>query len=191
MDIPTHHRYFLVRHGQSKANVSKTIVSDPQLGVKPEQGLTAEGIYQVTKAAAEFCNILESEMTASGSSQKISIITSDFSRAHETANILAQHLQKLMPANPELSISLSVDTRLRERSFGPKYEGKSSELYEEIWEMDKLEQSAAGVETPPEVLRRALQLVIECERTIRHSRPPHIVIFVGHGDTLQVKSLTL
>jgi broad specificity phosphatase PhoE len=45
-------RIFVVRHGESTANASGTIVSDPQNGCKDEYGLTERGREQAREAGS-------------------------------------------------------------------------------------------------------------------------------------------
>jgi broad specificity phosphatase PhoE len=39
-------RYFIVRHGESTANVRGVIVSDPVQGAHPDNGLSPKGMQQ-------------------------------------------------------------------------------------------------------------------------------------------------
>lgn len=93
----TKHTYIVVRHGFSFANQSKTIVSDPANGVKPEYGLTDEGKAQAVKSAEvlrdEFtANANKSFVDSNGAPKSIYVVSSPFSRAVQTANIFLEVL---------------------------------------------------------------------------------------------------
>ncbi|MGH7195783.1 MAG: histidine phosphatase family protein [Candidatus Saccharimonadales bacterium] len=72
-------RYFIMRHGQSRANIEEIIVSDPKLGKSSRYGLTDLGKQQAEQAAKN-----------SGLSQNIIIYSSDFSCARQTADIVGR-----------------------------------------------------------------------------------------------------
>eukprot|EP00438_Fugacium_kawagutii_P016681 Skav223975 [mRNA] locus=scaffold1107:223842:226947:- [translate_table: standard] len=50
------HRFFALRHGESKANVAKIIISDPKVGTKA-YGLTPAGRIGATRAGVMFKKI--------------------------------------------------------------------------------------------------------------------------------------
>ena len=70
-----HNRYFLMRHGESEANVADLIISYPETGCK-RYGLSKQGRQQVRLSALE-----------SGLGSDTLIISSDFLRARETATL--------------------------------------------------------------------------------------------------------
>ncbi|MBO0821370.1 MAG: histidine phosphatase family protein, partial [Nocardiopsaceae bacterium] len=74
-------RYFLMRHGQSKANVAKIIVSSLAADASGDYGLTALGREQVLLAAKR-----------SGLPPDTVICSSPFARARQTAEIVREHL---------------------------------------------------------------------------------------------------
>ncbi|CAE7393144.1 gpmA [Symbiodinium natans] len=81
---PLQHRFFALRHGESKANVAKIIISDPKVGTK-KYGLTTAGRAAVKRTGTQF---------AKTASQHVVIVSSDFTRARETAQVFAQTLRK-------------------------------------------------------------------------------------------------
>ena len=91
-------QYFLMRHGESVANRKGIIVSHPLHGLN-QYGLTSLGAEQVSESAV---NTRLTDQTL--------IISSDFCRALESANIV---LDVLCAAGPVVT-----DPRLRERNFG-------------------------------------------------------------------------
>lgn len=116
------------------------------------------------------------------SGQQLLLVSSDFSRAHETACAAASQIS----GTPEVR----VDTRLRERFFG-RYEGKSSAFYEEVWEQDAVlgsdtphlwAEGAEGAESVYVVSARMSQAVKELDALFDN----RLVCLVSHGDALQV-----
>ena len=71
--------YYVMRHGQSTANVQGIVLSWPEHGVRPGYGLTAHGCQQVEQAARE-----------SGLPASTLVYSSDFARAYQTA-MITQH----------------------------------------------------------------------------------------------------
>ena len=101
----TRHTFVIVRHGFSLANQSKTIVSDPTNGIKPEYGLTEEGKAQAAKSAAalreELLLGINPKFTdTKGKPKPVYVISSPFSRAVETANIFLEVLGRSSEPTP-------------------------------------------------------------------------------------------
>ncbi len=150
--------YYLMRHGQSEANVQGIIVSDPAVGVEGF-GLTDTG-----KAQAH-------EGIRSAGISPVRIISSDFKRARQTAEIASQLT----------GTELRLDARLRERFFG-SYNGQSDEHYARVWEKDARNLTPGmNVELPDSVLSRALDVIAECEQAVQGT-----VLLVAHGDVCQI-----
>lgn len=101
--------YYLVRHGQSEANVKGIISSEPSFGLY-NHGLTPEGIKQARAAAEAISRSLRQTIK----DKKCYIVSSDFRRAKETADIIAKYADISLD-----NCTLSKD--LRERSFGIYY----------------------------------------------------------------------
>lgn len=155
-------RYHAMRHGQSKANVAGVIVaaiSDDRGG---DWGLTELGRRQAL-AAAE----------ASALPADTAIWSSDFARAHQTAQIAGARL-----GAPEVALSAA----LRERRFGD-LELSSTEDYALAWAADESGSGQPdGVEPVTEVLDRMTALVADLERRFAGRD----VLLVSHGDPLQI-----
>jgi probable phosphoglycerate mutase len=195
-------RFFLVRHGESKPNVAKLIVSDPEEGTSPHQGLTENGKSQARESAKQFKQSLlrELDLLENGGMEhggfEVRIVSSDFRRALETAEIFQKELSGSPSSNVlkglNVSPRLTTSPKLRERNFGPLYENKSSDLYHQVWEHDAKQEVEDGVESPEEVQRRAWSLVQECltkavEANDAGKKEVVVVyVLVSHGDTLQV-----
>lgn len=157
-------RYFVMRHGHSLANQQGIIVSHPENG-RDGYGLSARGRAQV-----------EASLHADGRLDAATIVlSSDFSRAVESAAIAARLL--------ECGEDVETDIRLRERDFGELELGPDS-AYAGVWEND--ERDADGryraVESANRVMARVTSLIVELEQ--RRSGATYLL--VSHGDALQI-----
>lgn len=156
-------QYYIMRHGQSKANLQEIIISHPENGIHADYALTKLGRAQANTSA----------MSSTLTSQTI-LYSSDFSRARETAEIV----QKVLEV-PEIHIS----EKLRERHFG-NYEKTHSANYHEVWNFDQsnADHTENGVESVHSVLKRTTSLILEIEKTYQNRD----ILLVAHGDTLQI-----
>lgn len=156
-------RYFVMRHGQSKANLQEIIVSHPANGIRDEFALTDIGKEQARSAARQ--STLDADTV---------IFSSDFSRAKETAEIV----QAALGAQP-----IRLTELLRERHFG-NWEKKDHKHYQNVWDFDKndADHEEAGVESVNSVLGRATKLIVELEETYNNKN----ILLVSHGDCLQI-----
>ncbi len=154
--------YLIMRHGESDANVKGLIVSDPSIGCA-SFGLTQQGSQQVIASALAY--------TGEAITQ---IICSDFLRTRQTAQLIAETLNLLLPQQ---------DTGLRERFFG-SWEGLSAEHYQGIWQRDQMTVQCAddGVESPEAVLQRGITVLDRLEQQYQND----VVLLVSHGDILQI-----
>lgn len=151
--LPLRNKILLVRHGESEANVSGVISSDPALSTV-QHGLTDVGRAQA-RAAAETVR----ELAASADASTIRIYASDFLRTRQTAHELAHALG----ASTDTVVE---DVRLRERYFGD-YNGGSADLYHTIWAHDasSAHHTHANCESVAAVRGRVVNLVAELGRT--------------------------
>jgi GrpB-like predicted nucleotidyltransferase (UPF0157 family)/broad specificity phosphatase PhoE len=156
-------RYFLMRHGQSKANVAKIIVSSLARDASGDYGLTARGREQAAASAVR-----------SGLPQDTLIFTSGFARARETAEIVREHLK--VP-----SVNVMVTEALRERYFGD-FDGTDTANYETVWANDRQGRTGWDVEPVTAVLDRTTAFVAELDRQ-HYGRD---ILLVSHGDALQI-----
>ncbi|MEZ9526425.1 histidine phosphatase family protein [Enterovibrio norvegicus] len=154
--------YFLMRHGQSKANVADIVVSDPSIGCH-QYGLSPVGEKQAVASA----------LSAQDAGISI-IVCSDFTRTRETATLVAETLSIAEPIQ---------DIRLRERFFGT-WEGKSSEAYEQVWAKDAVSSSQTenNVESTEQVRRRTMGAILALESQFSDQ----VILLVSHGDALQI-----
>ncbi|KAI9328696.1 histidine phosphatase superfamily [Obelidium mucronatum] len=155
------------------ANVADRICSWPENGTLPTEGLSSVGKDQVSKSANAFVAALTLPREAT-----IKIVTSDFTRARETAEIILNTLQSLGHSNSVLI----VDERLRERHFGA-FEGESGNKgYPKVWDYDAQKQVYPGVESPELVAARALAVIND----LSLETDLDLAVVVAHGDTLQI-----
>jgi probable phosphoglycerate mutase len=155
-------RFYLMRHGQSLANEIGLIVCRPENAIS-QYGLTPTGRLQVCDA-----------ITASTLSSAALIVSSDYARARETAEIAYRILK---------TGDIESDTRLRERSFGD-WELKDHSAYTHIWELDLLQtdEPQNNVEPVASVLKRTLDCIMDLDARFDSRQ----IVLVGHGDVLQI-----
>jgi len=162
-------KYFAVRHGESEANVAHIISSNPNIGIE-SHGLSSNGRVQVAENTKLF-------IENNPSNNSYIIISSDFRRARETADILALNLN-------DNKLIIQLDKRLRERFFGI-YDNTSDENYNIIWKNDEenlIENLNNQVESVENVRQRTTDLIKELEEKYENQ----IIFLVSHGDTLQI-----
>lgn len=163
--------YFILRHGESEANVAQLITSDPAQCVT-HFGLTRHGKEKVAAA-------VRNAQQKSWLNAETIIYSSDFRRAIETAQIAGE----ILGAG---KIHLSI--ALRERFFGG-YDGQKVKEYLEIWpthQRDTRAQQIHGVENSEEIAERLIKLIEKLETQYQNE----CLLLVSHGDPLQVLQAT-
>lgn len=161
---PTQRRScFVLRHGQSEANVLGLIASSPEIGIT-SYGLTNEGREQVKRSLAKHRDRL---------SEVRQIYCSDFRRTRETAQLAAQILDVPVQQTPEL----------RERFFGD-WDGHSDDNYQRVWAADAQDPKHKKwqVESVAEVAQRMTGFVASLDKL----DPEQACLLVSHGDPLQI-----
>lgn len=156
-------RYFLLRHGESEANVRSIIVGDPAIGTV-QYGLTPLGKMQV-----------QSSVKASDiRGNDIIVMSSDFLRTKETANIAAE----IMGTDQIIFTPL-----LRERYFG-ELENQTHDEFHSVWNNDATNPTHAthNIESVLSVLKRMEQCLQECE----DSYDDTTIVLVSHGDPIDI-----
>ncbi len=155
-------RYFAMRHGESEANRAGKIVSDPAVGTQGF-GLSPLGRSQAAASARALSGRLPTV-----------VVSSDFLRARETAEIAARVFGVDEP---------SLCRELRERYFGA-WDGQSSDHYERVWKLDAMDadQTEDGVESVNAVRERLAALVSRLET----AHVDQSILLVAHGDPLQI-----
>lgn len=163
-----HNIYFVLRHGQSTANVAGIVLSSREEGEKIDYTLTPLGEEQVHESVAK------SKETGALDLHTV-IISSPFSRTRRTAEIAKEVLGTLN--------AFTIDDRLRERWFGD-WEKTPDTAYAKVWEEDKKnpDQVSAQVESVHAVQKRVLELIDDLENEYRERK----ILLVSHGDVLQI-----
>ncbi len=163
-NLKLHNTYYGLRHGESYANLSRIIVSNPAIGIN-KYGLTSKGREQV----------LNSVLNANLPSTTV-IVSSDFKRTRESAEIAAALLGVR---------HIIFNKKLRERFMG-ELEGKSITYYRDIWKADmaKSRQLACKAESIYDILARLTLLLEELEQAYKNRK----ILLVSHGDVLKVLS---
>ena len=160
-------QYFALRHGESLANVEGLIVSTPENGMS-KYGLSDEGRAQIARSVtrAKENNKLDANTH---------IISSDFKRAHESAEIAQQLLASTHP--------IKLDAKLRERDFG-NFELMDNTHYQTVWNNDAIDSSHTidNAESADAVMQRATAVVASLEEQFSGET----FLLVAHGDTLQI-----
>jgi len=149
-----------MRHGQSLANRNGIIVSSAEIGLS-DYGLTGQGVSDVAEKAV-----------SSRFDSNLRIVSSDFLRTQQTANIIAEVVD---------SSYLEFSPALRERYFGD-LDGLSDTNYPLVWQLDKRGKKKYNVESLASVLHRMLSCVWELES--QHENQTFLL--VSHGDCLQI-----
>ncbi len=161
--VSANNRYYLMRHGESLANRRGLIVSHPENAIE-NYGLTTKGAEQVMDAALK--TRLSSDTV---------IISSDFKRAKETADIVSSVISS--------NDAVTLEPKLRERNFGD-WELADHANYETVWQHDinNPSQSQQNVESVDQVLDRGLSVLTVLDKKYTNKN----ILLVGHGDVLQI-----
>jgi broad specificity phosphatase PhoE len=175
--------YVLLRHGFSVPNELGLIVSAPAQGLLPENGLTSVGIEQAKKAGKQLIGIVNSAQEFEGATRggldpcaRILIVSSDFSRAYETACAASM-------AAGEGTCDVRVDVRLRERFFGA-FDLSAASNYDVVWKHD-LESDGSSAESVYSVANRVSAVVEEIEAGTDPDEYG-LIVLSSHGDWLQI-----
>ena len=182
-------RYYLMRHGESLANLQDRILSAPAQGCSG-YGLSPRGVEQA-RAAAQASNLVTPSPAAPfprGRGTLVTpslgtlgagtcIVTSDFLRARETALIVAE----VLGCGP-----ITTRPALRERFFG-ELEGCGADDYHKVWQQDRIDPHSTpfGVESAHQLATRMASVLDELEHT--HSQ--QTILLVSHGDPLRFLQL--
>ncbi|MFT5572063.1 MAG: broad specificity phosphatase PhoE [Cryomorphaceae bacterium] len=163
MSNQLNNRYYLMRHGESLANQRGIIVSHPENALH-HYGLTTLGAEQVTKRAE-----------STRLDHNTIIISSDYARARDTAEIMSDVL--------DCAAKVELEPLLRERDFG-EFELQDQQYYQTVWKNDlqQPEITHHGVEMVNMVTSRVIKLRAKLEQRFCDRQ----ILLVGHGDVLQM-----
>ncbi|MDP2586206.1 MAG: histidine phosphatase family protein [Candidatus Komeilibacteria bacterium] len=156
-------RYYVMRHGNSQANVARLIASWPTHSIN-KFGLTKKGQQEVLRSLkrAGFLN------------QQTIIYSSDFLRTRQTSEIARRYLKIK---------KVFITPLLRERNFG-QLEFKSSKHYAKAWAYDRKNPRLRpyGSESVLDVQKRLLKLIGDLEKRYQGQT----ILLVSHGDPLKI-----
>ncbi len=186
-------RYFGVRHGESMPSAQQRICSAMAAGVDTANGLTPAGRDEVTASAADWLQAHRTTVAEALSRDCLWIFSSPFSRALQSAEILAETLSQAfgpvgsLPA-VRLRERIRIEPALRERDFGDfEGHGDSELVYQQVWREDALDPSHSRwqVESAAAVQHRVTTLVAEID-TCATAHGAVLCLLVSHGDTLKI-----
>jgi broad specificity phosphatase PhoE len=205
----THNMYYLLRHGQSTANVDEVISSDRfRLAYSDKHGLTDIGYQQGKDSASNLLDCIESQISQQELADhetplqhRLIMISSPFARARQTAlacfNGLKESKDRLDLLSLDLDPSICMNDLLVERYFG-KLDNEAIYTYAYVWPLDKFNvtHTAFGVESVAAVATRFHRLVRQLEARFHPARDDGIVssvfnhiVLVSHADVLQIAQL--
>ncbi len=157
-----------MRHGESKANIAKIILSHPEHGTHEDFTLTQNGEKQVRNSTqrAKIEGLLDNETV---------IYSSPFSRCKKTAEIAKEILG--------VKDKIHFDDRLEERFFGD-FEGTHNSNYQKVWDIDANDPDHKdfNVESTQEVQDRTTRLMNDLENMYFNKK----ILLISHGDALQI-----
>lgn len=158
---------WVLRHGESTANVEGLICSAPGERALVEVGLTARGREQARAAA-------RSARTENGLGPDTVVVSSDYARALQTAQEFATGIGAAAPR---------IDQRLRERFFGIHDEGPAS-AYRLVWTADRTRRDPGGEVEPVRAVADRVRSAVEDADALAATGVD--VVLVAHGDILQI-----
>lgn len=159
---------YIMRHGQSVANVN-SVISSRMAANENDYGLTYFGREEVKRNIEQFSEIIKKEDI-----DKISIYCSPFLRTKQTAQIVKEVLS---------CETVICDERLSERDFG-MLELKSSTNYEKVWYEDQrnIHHEKYDVESVKSVLNRSISFIKDLDNKDSNK----IYFICTHGDVASI-----
>jgi broad specificity phosphatase PhoE len=184
--------YYLLRHGQSTANVAEIISSDRYtLSYTDKHGLTELGIQQASNAGSALLQCIQERiakrrisMSSTTSSSdpighRILFVSSPFARARQTALACLHSVQALVQAStavqpqsqllPSFDIipTILLNPLLVERYFG-NYDNDTLTTYGYVWPLDRINitQTAHNVESVAAVATRIHTLLHQLQEYV-------------------------
>ena len=161
-------RYFVLRHGESKANVLEIILSHLKDGKKEEFTLSEKGVQQVGDS-------VKKAKSNDWLDENTIIYSSPFSRCKKTAEIAKDILG--------VKDEIIFDDRLRERWFGELDKTHNSN-YHKVWSKDgdNPNHKDFGSESAMEVGERIVSLFNDLEEKYKNRN----ILLVSHADVLLI-----
>jgi len=190
--------FYLLRHGQSTANVEGIISSARSLAGSTEHGLTLLGIQQGRDAAASLVDMVEEDLNNDNrgdvpkSSKQVYFYSSPFARAKETAEACLKGLAgnaevagKVESLGLEINDGIFFHDGLMERFFG-RLDGKELSAYAYVWPVDMFEptHTAFDVESVAAVSTRIRSTILNIDS--QHDGGGNHIVLTSHADVLQI-----
>eukprot|EP00804_Cyclotella_cryptica_P004047 CCRYP_015438-RA/>CCRYP_015438-RA protein AED:0.03 eAED:0.03 QI:13/1/1/1/1/1/3/2647/384 len=190
---PLKNYYYLLRHGQSTANVEGIISSARSLAGSTKHGLTLLGEEQGRDSAGPLVRLIEEDINGGdlGSTKTVYFYSSPFARAKETAFACLKGIEanaEVANAVRELGLDVREDVVLEdglmERYFG-RLDGKELSTYAYVWPVDMFlpTHTAFDVESVAAVSTRIRSAILHIDS--QHTTGNHIVL-TSHADVLQI-----
>lgn len=185
-------QYFLLRHGQSTANVAGIISSSRSLMYSTKHGLTDLGREQARESAKNLITLLsDSDGKEEEEEEEVLFISSPFARAKETAEECLTSFQELLNEDNSLKYKLSsneviMNDGLIERYFG-KLDAEPLATYAYVWplDMENVLNIELDVESVAAVCHRIRSAVLEIDAQYENKN----IVLCSHADVLQITQL--
>lgn len=191
LPISLKNHYYMLRHGQSTANIAEIISSSRSLAYSGKHGLTAFGYEQGKESANQLLDILEKEGAKPG--EKVVFVSSPFARAKQTAEACFDGLvgseenqERIKAMGIKIEDNIAIENGLMERYFG-RLDADSIYTYAYVWPMDRINvtHTAFDVESVAAVCTRLSRVVDRCEEQYDGTH----IVWVSHADVLQIGQL--
>lgn len=191
---PLKNYYYLLRHGQSTANVEGIISSARSLAGSNKHGLTLLGIDQGRNAASSLIELVEQDLIDSdtASTKQLYFYSSPFARAKETAYACLEGLRgnddvetKIKGLGLKVNEEVFIDDGLMERFFG-RLDGKELLTYAYVWPVDTFDptHTAFDVESVAAVSTRIRSTLLDIDS--KHDEGGNHIVLTSHADVLQI-----
>lgn len=179
--------YYLLRHGQSTANVAGIISSARTLAYSEKHGLTELGYAQGKSSSRQLISLLR-EQAKPG--EKVVFLSSPFARARQTAQACLDGLEECMDELQEMGLEVTrvfqLDDRLMERYFG-RLDNEAIYTYAYVWPVDRynVTHTAFDVESVAAVATRLRRVVEDQESRFENTH----IVWTSHADVLQIAQM--
>lgn len=192
LPTPLRNHFYLLRHGQSTANVANVISSARSLMYSDKHGLTELGEQQGRNAADQMKTLLL--LNDDSKTKKLTFYSSPFARARQTAQAC---LDSILETNDKIKDAGMSDWKvteevllndgLIERYFG-RLDDTDIRTYSYVWPVDMLNvtHTEYDVESVAAVATRIRDTIANIDA--QHGPDEHIVL-VSHADVLQITQL--
>lgn len=149
--------FFIIRHGEAEVNVKKIVNSDPQQA------------YHLTKIGAEQAKTTAQKLMGKGIEM---VFSSNFPRAFETAEIIAE----------KLGLRVETDNNLREHEMGV-FEGKNDDQFVRNFAdlQERYYKKIKGGESFQEMEQRVIEFINYLNRKYEGKK----IAIVTHGDVIR------